>query len=84
MPSTTTCKVCGAVMPRRCPRTWMIWLLAAASLAILLLTPTLIGLAEVQGGLLMFIGIVGAVAALLLFLRAGDKCQACRLDDKRP
>ncbi|HPP44809.1 MAG TPA: hypothetical protein PK446_03370 [Methanomassiliicoccaceae archaeon] len=71
-------------MPRRYPRTWMIWLLAAASLAILLLTPTLIGLAEVQGGLLMFIGIVGAVAALLLFLRAGDKCQACRLDDKRP
>lgn len=84
MPSTTTCKVCGAVMPRRYPRTWMIWLLAAASLAILLLTPTLIGLAEVQGGLLMFIGIVGAVAALLLFLRAGDKCQACWLDDKRP
>lgn len=78
-----TCKVCGAVMPRRYPRTYMIWLLAVASLALLLLAPTLIGLAEVEGGLLMFLGILGAVAALLLFLRAGGRCEACRAQGRR-
>ena len=71
-------------MPSRYPRAWMIWLLAAASFALLLLAPTLIGLAEVEGGLLMLIGIIGAVAALLLFLRAGDKCEACRIKEKGP
>jgi hypothetical protein len=78
-----TCKVCGAVMPRRYPQTYMIWLLAAASVALLLLVPTLIGLAEVEGGLLMFLGIVGAVAALLLFLRAGRRCEVCHTHEDR-
>lgn len=84
MPRPNTCKVCGAVMPRRYPRTYMIWLLAVASLALLLLAPTLIGLAEIEGGLLMFLGIIGAVAALLLFLRAGRRCEACQAHERQP
>ncbi len=69
-------------MPKRYPRTWMIWLLAVASIALLLLAPTLIGLAEVEGGLLLLVGIIGAVAALLLFLRTGNTCEACRVKGK--
>lgn len=70
-------------MPRRYPQRYMIWLLAVASLALLLLTPILIGLAEIQGGLLMFLGIVGAVVALLLFLQVGHRCDACRAQGRR-
>ena len=46
MPRPATCNVCGAIMPKRYPRTWMIWLLAVASIALLLLAPTLIGLEQ--------------------------------------
>ena len=80
----STCKICGSIMPRRYPKSYMIWLLAGISISLLLLTPTLIGLSEIRGGLLIFIGILGIAVALLFFLRAGDKCEACKAADKRP
>lgn len=78
MPRTAACKVCGALLPRHLQSSWVAWLLAAVSLILLILIPTVIGLATVEGGLLIFVSIVGAVVALYLFLRTERICQACR------
>lgn len=82
MPRSTTCKVCGAVIPQRFPPYLLTWLVAISAVLLVLLIPTLVGFATVTGGIAIFLGIVAGVVALYLFLRAETTCQECRLKEK--
>ncbi len=67
-------------MPRNSTGIWVARALLVASVLLVLLIPTLVGFSAVEGGLLLFLGIVAAVVALYLLLRTEGTCQACRVE----
>lgn len=79
---TLKCRTCGAVIPGRLPIVLLTWVLAALTVVMLLLIPTLVGFATVVGGAAVLIGVFVGLVALYLYLRLGNSCQACKIGEE--
>jgi hypothetical protein len=82
MAMSLRCKACGAVIPGRYPVYLMTWILAIATVIMILIIPTLIGFATVVGGAAVVVGAFVALLAIYLYIRTADTCEACRMPEK--
>jgi hypothetical protein len=79
MAMSRKCRVCGAVVTQRYPVAQLTWLLAIASVFLILIIPTIIGFSSIAGGVAIIIGIFVALVGLYFFVRAPDTCDSCRI-----
>ena len=82
MALTLKCRVCGAVIPGRYPVYLLTWILAIATVVLMLVIPTLIGFATVVGGAAVVVGVFVAILAIYLYIRTADTCETCRMPEK--
>jgi len=82
MAMTLRCRVCGAIIPGRYPVYLLTWLLAIATVVMMVIIPTLIGFATVVGGVAVVVGVFVGLLAVYLYIRTADSCESCRLPEK--
>jgi prepilin signal peptidase PulO-like enzyme (type II secretory pathway) len=82
MAMTLRCRVCGAIIPGRYPVYLLTWLLAIATVIMILIIPTLVGFATVVGGAAVIVGVFVGLLAVYLYIRTADSCESCKLPEK--